>query len=281
MLLLHLFIPEEHRRERKLGYVAEFCVLCRGIRPCRLIKYGMEETILFVVPLGMKKVLGHRAVCPECSISQEVDPAKYLSIAKSARGDVGMLAQETFPGIHEAYAGRFELERALTQGRLTAGERMERILEILRLFEQPTEDNFRTTFQVRGPGPWVFGLTIVGTALITVLASGNIELTPSQHETFFSVALLGFPSGIILSAILMIRQPGRSFRKKIVPAMARALRPLDPSMEELTEALGVVKSAGLKVGKKTRLKVLWNAILRPSGAYEGFTSPQSGSFRSH
>jgi hypothetical protein len=257
------------KKIKKLGYVAEFCNLCRAIKPFKISKVGMEDHIFFI-PLGMKNVIDHEAVCTVCQTKRDVDVMTYKSIEKASGIELEVLISKTFPGIREFHANRLQLERKLAIGTLTPEERETFILEVFHIFNTRAEENFHAAFQARGHGAWIFGITLVAAFAALLMISGSAELSPEQRENFLSSLGILFLFGIVTSVILMILQPGRTFRNAIVPALAVAFKPLNPSREELAICLEKMNHSGYIIGKKTKLVRLWNSILQPSRSYNAF-----------
>ena len=253
---------------KKLGYVAEFCNLCRAIKPFKISKVGMEDHIFFI-PLGMKNVIGHEAVCTVCQTKRDVDSMLYKAFEKTTGSALEVLIRETFPSIRDVYANRLCLEDKLINGTLNPAERETFILEVFQIFNRRTEENFYTAFQARGPGAWLFGFTFIASFLVLIFISRSAEFSPAQRETILSTLGVLTVFGMLISVILMILQPGRSFRNTIIPAMAVAFIPLNPSKEELASSLGKMERSGFKIGAKTKLKFLWNTIIQTSKPYDG------------
>ena len=55
------------RREDHLGFVADFCPICREVRPFRLLAIRMVPH-LFFIPMGSGRLECHVRVCLECGI---------------------------------------------------------------------------------------------------------------------------------------------------------------------------------------------------------------------
>ena len=83
-----------------------------------------------------------------------------------------------------------------------------------------------------------------------IMISSSSEFSPVERENFLSTLGILAITGILTSLILMILQPGRSFRKEIIPAMTIAFKTLNPSKEELAISLGKMDRSGYKIGKK-------------------------------
>jgi len=283
LLLVVVWVPVQLisgggvRKMKRLGFVADFCLLCRCIRPFRIARQKMEDNSLFR-SLHKKNLFHHEATCMVCNTPREVDPATYISIAKKADPDLERLIQETFPGIHRVYADRLRMEKARAEGKLTALEKEALVDETFALFEDKVLENSRAFLQAKGPGLWLLGLTILASAVGTYLINGGLKLDRGQSEAAVLLLASGFFAGLFLSVVLMIAESGRTLRRRILPVLARSLGPLGLSRNEVEQALERSKKAGACIGKKIRVETLWNEISRLSGAYEGSTGGGAGSF---
>lgn len=272
-----LIISGTQLKKRKLGYVAEFCPLCRVIRPFKVSKLGMADHIFFI-SLGMKNVLGHEGECIVCSNKRSVDGMSYKDFSKKPDGPIETLVKRTFPDIRDAYANRLNLETQLRDGTLGPEDRVTFIQEILQIFNRITEENFHAAFQAKGPGAWLFGANLA-IFILLLMVSDHLPIPLEHRDAYVSAFLLSFLSLLFISVVLMFLEPGRTFRNKILHTMAAAFKPLNPGNEELADQLGKMKQAGFKIGLKTKPTKLWNAIVQSRSTDEGFIAPQTGSLR--
>jgi len=279
-MLLEFLLAGEHRKVKRLGYVAEFCSACHEIRPFRLDKHGLEDRLLFI-PLGMKSVTGHEATCTGCGTPRLANPATYAGVARKPGGDLESLVRQTFPEIRQIHAELLRMEKARADGSLTPADKEKLMTHVFVTFEKQVQDNFGDFMQARGPGVWMILLTVFAAVAGSILIQGDTMAEHQKREAALVILYGGFLAGLFLSVLLMILQPRRTFRRRILPAMARALVPLHPSRSELEEVVERMRKSGFKVGKKTRPETLLLEISRVAGPYGGFTSRETGSLRSH
>src|SRR4051812_32517111 len=98
------------RDERKLGYVAEFCPVCREIRPCRLLRVGEKFA---VEPLNGAPRIANIVRCDRCPFTTPTDGLSYASVVKEFPLDIEALIQKTNPHIREKLAGTLAAEEKL------------------------------------------------------------------------------------------------------------------------------------------------------------------------
>lgn len=249
MLLLHLLLDHERRKVTRLGWVADFCPACRSIRPFRIDRHGRDG--------------GHVSTCSGCDAPRDVNPAKYVSFARRAGRDLEALIQATFPRVREVHAEGLRLEETRSKGELTTNDREKLVTQVFFTFERQVLENFRPG-QARGPGLWLFMLVCAALVCGAMWIRGGMFDARADRETSFSILYYTCGAGLVLSLFLMFREPGRRFRRRILPALARALDPLEPDWDVLALVLDRLRKSGLKVGRKTRLDVLWTEIARVS-----------------
>ncbi|MEK7950631.1 hypothetical protein [Luteolibacter soli] len=95
---------------------------------------------------------------------------------------------------------------------------------------------------------------------------------PEQREYTTNVITGILVLGGLYSFVQLLLEPRRIFNRKILPRLAKALRPFHPTKEELASYLERFKRASFKIGKKVKPEVLWDAIQNvdreSSGAFQ-------------
>ena len=257
------------KTEKKEGYVAEFCPVCRAIKPFQLSRVGVSDH-LYGVSLGQAKVLGHAGICQECGIRIGVDAVGYTAFAKYPGTDVEALIRQTFPRIREARAPRLALEDQVRTGTLAPADRETLLMEPFHLFSDLTEANFAGSIHIQGKGGWgCLGTFVVAFAVL--LICNAIWVLPEQRDSIMGIFFGILVIGGLYSFVQLLLEPGRIFSRKIIPGLAKALAPLKPTKEELASCIERFKRSGFKIGKKTKLDVLWKAIQPPDPA--SFVAP--------
>jgi hypothetical protein len=241
---------------RTLGRVADFCPLCRGIRPFRLLQVDSIRHF-YSIPLGGRTSIGQSRVCETCQLVGPAPSDGYRALSNDPDADLDTLIAETNPEIRRNYASRLILEERIAARKLTAGERST-------LLREPFE--------------------MAGAVLARRDAVGNLDL-PSHlgclGSLFLPVAcLLILPlvwktsgDSIELAAIAVggcclaftflaiVTDARRLARRVIVPRLVACLRPLDPSAEEIDEILESMRRARSPLAEVVSPRDLTNALL--------------------
>jgi hypothetical protein len=233
-------------RKESMGYVADFCPLCRQVRPFRLQYIGLAGHVYYVA-LGHGELIGHQKQCTACKSVLDADPEAYREICRR-KLDPETLRERTFPNLARHYAYRLEVEKKLGQssGALSPQERLNLIREPFALLAPTVEERFSQTHIDRETG-----LTLLA-ALVLLPVAGRWanKWWPTSPDTIV-LGLLAL--GLAAVVIQALRSGPRFFKRKIFPVLVPALRPLKPTPDELTAILADFKRAQVRLG--TRLKV--------------------------
>lgn len=253
------------RTERKLGFVADFCPICREIRAFRLVRIGLASHIYYI-SFGMGKLVDHHIRCHECGLALSVDPLRYAVIEKDPFA-LERLIEVTFPQLKEIHAERLALESQIkkTPSLLTPEERANLFIEPFRLLNPLLEQRFQesTKFDKQS------GIGCLGTILISAvlfILAGNVR-TPMQDKIAL-MAVIFLCIGTAYTFVQLHFGPGRFLKEKIVPPLAQALDPLEPTQEEISRCLEKCKAAQMRIGQKLNLQTLWAELERRAAPYE-------------
>lgn len=255
--------------EKKLGYVAEFCPICRKITAFKLIGAGLIGHLYFI-PIGRATLNEHRAQCQECFSSKKVKPFAYKSYARNCNMEIDELEKETFPDIRNFYAEQLNTEEKIRRKEVFSKDERQKMLEAPFFYLAPELES------KYADKPWdkesVFGC--LGTLIIPpLLVVIGVNLFKSENLKDISgiSALVLFATGLITTVMLNMLSPSRYMKRRIYPALGLALRPLKPSEEEIKQCLEKLKAAGYLIGKKIKFHKLWNEI-----QYYNPPEPKSG-----
>lgn len=248
------------RVERRIGYVADFCPVCRCPQAMRLLRIGLASHIYFI-SIGGGKLVAHLAECLSCGVQTVTDPLRYASVEKRPAADLERLIESTFPNLRTAYAERLALEEDIRKNphALPADVRMEFVVEPFRLLNPMAEQRFQNSTQMDKQS----GIGCLATILIPVLLVWAAHLIGKGDSDMALYVALGAGGVIFLYTMVQLHlAPGRYVRGKMIPILAKALRPLEPSKEELADCLSRCKTAGMKVGGHVKLDTLIPELIR-------------------
>ncbi len=243
------------KTSRQLGYVADFCIFCRSIRPFR-VKAIREVSHLYFIPLGGGEEVCQVSRCTGCGWKQTLEPATYGSFVRDRHADINTLVWETNPHLLENLKDRLILEERAKQSlaELTREERAGLLEEPLLELSQRIEQLYGGETHI-GTETGLALLATLGLA-IAFLITGPIAQRPGEAMATAGV-VLGVLSALSLAGTiyLLATQCRRYMKRHIVPLLARALARLEPTRAELADVLEDLKTHGLAIGRK--LKPEW------------------------
>lgn len=129
----------------RLGYVADFCPLCREVRAFELKRVGLAGHIYYI-SLSDGDLVGHERRCSVCGIQLSAKPELYARPSKKSRTLRELIAL-TFPNIATHYAGRFALEKAIRDSfaKIPRDDRLALLKEPFSLLSYKAEPQFRAS----------------------------------------------------------------------------------------------------------------------------------------
>jgi hypothetical protein len=249
---------EAVRDERKLGYVAEFCPVCREIRACRLFRVGEKFS---AEPLNGAPRIANVVRCQHCPFTTPVDALTYASMAKTPSSDIEQLIQQTNPQIRTKLAGSLALAESLKQpdAQVSSGLRQSLLLEPFQHLAGPLEVMFRRNKKLDRPTISSGLVTIVLTFLLVGGCTAFSHGPRDDDKWFLAVALAAVIGGLF-TLVQHALGAKRRVRTEFIPALANALRPLKPTREELATCVSTVRADGWRLGKEVQPDQLWSAV---------------------
>ena len=247
------------KTEGGLGHVAAFCPLCRGIRDFELMRIGAASHIYYI-SFGKGKLLGHVIRCTDCGVRLAADGTAYQSAMKKKSGDVEALIQATNPAVRETNAARIALEAQIQRSprSVTPEQRKALLMEPFLLLNPDLESRYAKKEMDKHAGFGCLG-TIVIFAGLLIFAESRFGARWSAELN--SAAGFVIAAGIIYTVIQSYLSAGRFLRSSTVPQLARALAPLQPTQEEISNCLQQCKVAGMKIGQKVAMEKVWPEIM--------------------
>jgi hypothetical protein len=215
--------PVYHR----LGYVAHFCPICRGPKPFEIKRVGSAGH-LYYLSVGSGELVGYERTCQECGTALQAEPTDHTAIAQRL-APLPELIRETFPQLEQVFAARLALEEQIRfdPAALSADDRQALIRSPFLLMSAKVDQRFARTHIDMG-----LGLAIAGAVAMTIFGPGMVQLVAPANDSASLVLVflaLGL-AGIVWQAVAA--RP-RFVRRVVLPALARALRPLKPTQHEL------------------------------------------------
>jgi hypothetical protein len=205
--------------------VADFCPLCRSLRPFRLRRVTKVRH-LYWIPLGQGRFLGNEIECRVCRTSLGTDMARYATVASALPPDVEELSRRTLPPSDPRVHDLVVREMRVARGELAPTER-ERLLDDA--IEHGAIQVQRQIQLLRYPPAAKVVGWIAAVAFVLATLGGYLNWP----------APVGVPLGLLaivslITFFCLALTSIRSYVRRIVePALGRALSPLKPSPDEI------------------------------------------------
>jgi hypothetical protein len=238
-------------RRRRLGYVADYCPMCRAQRVFTLESIKSVRHVYYV-SLGSGQLLGHERRCEECGTSFKANPATYASVSKTQLS-LDELRQATYPNLEAATREQVALDERIRRQKLSATERAALIKAPFLYLAARVERRFAATHVDAG-----VGLALAGALALLALAPVVTHWAPPDSALPVFLGALGLGAALVIWQV--IASGPRFMRREIVPVLARALKPLQPTREELELVLGELKRVKQQIGRKLRAAELLESL---------------------
>ncbi len=248
MSIFYFIVWGTKQVKRRLGYVADFCPICRSIQAHQVDRLGMAGHIYYI-PFGEGKLVGYHGTCCTCSLLTNADPNLHSKVSKTLMPNLQDLIQESFPNIETHYAQRLDIEQNLKQLPRSLPDELRQAL---------LEEPFRLIAPMLdiGDGMYYFDRNSLIGAVMTMV-------------TLMFVSVLGaaglfiFLGSLCYTCFELFFQRRRKYLKRtLIPMLAQTLRPLNPTLDELRSCLNQLAIARKRLGLKLKPEVLHMAILQ-------------------
>lgn len=215
-----------HTREKLAGWVAEYCAICRDVQPMTLKRIGTMQMRAEGADFSIVE-------CSSCGQRTQTDPATYLAIQRERSTDILELMRSTHPRLPLRIVDRIQWERRAIAGDLAAPERAEMIREpfLALTYLAPR----RAQIHIPPLVALIFALVYSACLAIAGLAGLLASSGPGGGAPWpFLIALIPAVLASGFATFRLNRRTDRRFyARTIAPKLARALRPLRPTLEEL------------------------------------------------
>lgn len=224
------------RKDTRMGYVADFCPICRNVQTFVLNRVGMAGH-LYGVSIGGGKTVGFLRVCETCHATLPADPSQYENAAVKKGEDTASLARSTFPNFAIVNRERLALEERIPEraASLPSGTRLALIKEAFLL----TAFHKANAVPMTGTRPALALLAAFVLPIFVAMVTDSIIpgiSTITAIATFMICLVYAFWSGVME----LMEQGRRAARALLV----RALGPLRPTRDELQNVLNDLEVRG-------------------------------------
>ena len=251
------------RTERSLGYVADFCSVCRDTRAFQLMRIGLASHLYFI-SFGAGRFVKHLMRCQECGVDCDTEATRYVNIEKHRPTNLPALVQTTFPNLQTTYAAQIALQAQIEKAphALAPADRQRLLIEPFEFLHREVEVRFENGTAMDKTAGIAFFTTLLGTIGIV---AGAIYLQGTLTDGALMASVAVFCIGGIYTFVQIGLAPGRFLRSRIIPKLARSLDPLRPDESELTKCLSKCREIGWKIGRKIKPRQILDEIHRGHG----------------
>lgn len=238
-------------KRRCVGRVADFCPLCREIRPFRLFHRHCQYHVA-LIGMGEGPADAIDVECEHCGARVLREGYPYATALRDRSASLDELVAATNPRIPELYRERLEMEARVRRRRLGSMERNALLREPFELLGPAIVADFRMT---HGESKTILlsGMLFVGLVFLTS------ELVSSDWTPIMVAASICALAGFM---VLLARRTTRYIRRTCIPCLAMSLEPLRPTAEELDAVMAHLVGPGQLLARYVRTDVLLRQIER-------------------
>jgi hypothetical protein len=104
------------RREKHLGYAADYCPICRKVESFDLLEERVAIHLWYIIPLQRGTLLGYKKICRGCQTMSDGYPNAYREIGRSGSEPLDTLIAKTNPLVREIHKEKLALAERLAAG---------------------------------------------------------------------------------------------------------------------------------------------------------------------
>jgi hypothetical protein len=210
---------------------------------------------VFFISVYAGDLIGFVGECKECGVKREVDAIRYQAIEKKLPPDLEQLVQNTFPNIQAAYANGGPVSEG---GRMQAA-REQALMEPFKYLGPMVEERFGEKSGRFDPESGLGCLTTILLVVLCFFVTVAMEMSGLRQFLIYSMLTL-IPILTVYTIVQMCLVSRRFVARRILPPLAAALRPLNPTRDELSACLTKLKNLNAKIGSKVDPDSLWAEI---------------------
>lgn len=103
------------QREKRLGYVAEYCRICRKIQPFQVLEQRIGYH-LFFIPIEPGQFLRNKQICPGCHTEAVCQLTQFTGVSRSAAVPLECLIAATQPKVTQLNKENLAVANLLSEG---------------------------------------------------------------------------------------------------------------------------------------------------------------------
>jgi len=235
---------------RKLGFVADFCEICRRPQPFALERRSLVGHV-GRLPIGATHVVRHQGRCTRCSTEMATEHLRYAQVARHKAASTHELLAATLPDHEQVLQQRLAVERVVRDDVDALSPAARRDL-LARPFValSPMVDQRFSTLPVDA---WVGAAMLAFLALPALARAACRWVSPDSAQLGL---LCGLALGLALVAWTAVGARRRWIRRFVAPRLTGSLGPLCVSSAEIEVVLGELRLQRHKLGSVLRVSDL-------------------------
>jgi hypothetical protein len=236
------------------GLVADFCPLCRAIKPYEVLCIEKVPHLYHIITLK-GEVAGFELRCMQCAFVKSAPEGLFQNLADAYDGDLEQLVEQTFPTIRGSYAERLVLEDQLRHGqtRLAPEVRQSLLEEPFALLAGRVEWRFGAGVDVSklDRRDWIALRVSMLVAFGLLGVSVMFQLWRPDDFILGALSVVGCAALLAVAAAVVGSTSERRFlRERVRRPLVRALKPLRPTLAEVSAILEKCRGQKLKIAQK-------------------------------
>lgn len=231
---------------RKLGFVADFCEICRRPQPFTFERRSLIGHFWYL-PMGETHAVQHQGRCTLCATPIHPEQARYAQVVKKKTASTRDLLAATLPNHEQLLQQRMAVERLVRDdvAALSPATRRDLLVRPFVALSPVVEQRFATLHLDAWAGAALASLFALPLLMHAIWA----QVSPDDADS-------GGLAGLTMSAALIvwaaIGAKRRWIRKVVAPRLTDSLAPLHATDAEITGIIGELRTHKHKLGKYLR-----------------------------
>lgn len=248
-----MWIGDDATRRVPIGFVADFCLVCQEMEFMAAARLVPRNRGIVRLLAGSSDRGPLETTCLRCKTPLLADPDRYLAFERANRDSPTAFAERTLRDAREVLRDAKDRLATLAAGHATREMREGHLFDALASVECMTQ-------RAVGGSNLSLGSAM---AVIVLIAAVPAAVAAPQFGMPAWARVACWATVAVLGVFLVwdvIDGRRRWVRRRVTPLIARACRPLRPSVEELENVIQVARGEGLIIARRVRARDIHNAI---------------------
>ena len=231
---------------RKLGFVADFCEICRRPQAFSLERLSLIGHFWYL-PMGETYAVRHQGRCHLCATPIHPDQARYAQVVKKKAASTRDLLAATLPNHEQLLQQRMAVERVVRDdvGALSPTTRRDLLVRPFVAMSPMVEQRFATLHL----DAWV-GAAVLSLLALPALGHALGALVSPDDSDQGGLVGLAMSAALIVWAAIGTKR--RWIRKFVAPRLTGSLAPLHATDAEVAGILAELRTHKHKLGRYLR-----------------------------